>query len=142
MNLVLTLTPPLRTTVEICTAIIAASFPSLKPLFKSLLEGSSARGGHRYGSKYKGYVRDTNGTNRTPNVGTGNRDPDFEMYGGAHRGSKFNPSEAKTQVGITSTSLTGSEESILPQKEQRGYGITKTTQVSVSIRDGDANSQA
>ncbi|KAK0736326.1 hypothetical protein B0T21DRAFT_411511 [Apiosordaria backusii] len=120
------------TTIEICTAIIAASFPCLKPLFKTLFDGSSARSG-AYGSKYKGYVRDTDdGTN---NMKSGNRNTlrskgtvtvtgganeEFELYGG----NKFT-SDVKS--GNISSTAMGSEESIL--KETRGDGITKTTSV-------------
>ncbi|GAB1314738.1 Rhodopsin domain-containing protein [Madurella fahalii] len=116
------------TTVEITVAIIAASFPCLKPLFKTLLAGSSAR----YGSKYKGY-HDRNGdTNRTPKSGVrvaGSKPgaaQQFEMY----NQNTVYTTDLKT--GMRST--TGSEESILPQeiRNSRADGITKTSSVFVS----------
>ncbi|KAK4173020.1 hypothetical protein QBC36DRAFT_360964 [Triangularia setosa] len=132
------------TTIEICTAIIAASFPCLKPLFKTLFDGSSARVG-AYGSKYKGYVRDTDdatsnvkSSNRntlrskgTVTVTAGGNDTEFELYGG-----KKYASDVKSG-NISSTSM-GSEESIL-KGTARGDGITKTTSVFVSsVRDEEA----
>jgi hypothetical protein len=111
-----------RTTVEICTAIIAACIPCLKPLFKTLFDGTSAA--QHYGSRYKGYIRNTD-TNKTPNSGTGGAQ--FEMF---DRSTNFT---SDVKGGI---STTGSEESILPQNPSRSDGITKTTAVFVS-RDQD-----
>jgi hypothetical protein len=147
-----------RTTVEINVAIIAASIPCLKPLFKTLLDGSSAA--RRYGpSKYKAYYMRNNGndnstTNHTPKSksrsGNGSTatatarssrgrepEPEFEMYAGqpsfttdVQTGSRRAPSAA------------GSEESILPlgQDMQGGLapqtvegGITKTSTVVVEF---------
>ncbi|KAH6632491.1 hypothetical protein F5144DRAFT_488900 [Chaetomium tenue] len=52
------------TTIEINVAIIAASIPCLKPLFKTLLDGTSAR---YYGSsKYKRYAHHPDDDNTTP----------------------------------------------------------------------------
>jgi hypothetical protein len=123
-----------RTTVEICTAIIAASFPSLKPLFKTLFDGTSARA-HHYGSKYKGYIRDTTDTSRAQKSATVNRTTDFEMY----------DRNTDVKVGITCTTAVGSEESILPQKAPKVHGIMKTTCITntttafvPSVRDGDS----
>lgn len=130
--------PPCRTTVEINVAIIAASFPCLKPLFKTLFDGTSAAA--RYGSsKYKGYIRNGD-TNRTPKSGlaTGPRSQaasEFEMY---NTNNKFT-----TDVKTGTPSITGSEESILPQDtkpstEQRtDGGITKTSTVFVSYDKRD-----
>ncbi|KAK3319502.1 integral membrane protein [Cercophora scortea] len=123
------------TTVEICTAIIAANFPCLKPLFKTLFNDASTAGcGHHYGSKYKGYVRNTDPSRNTTKsvVGGGGIDgnPGFEMY---------NRTEvtAEGKVGMSSTS--GSEESILPQNLKGREGITRTTDVFVSsVREGVA----
>ncbi|KAK4202316.1 hypothetical protein QBC40DRAFT_321860 [Triangularia verruculosa] len=125
------------TTIEICTAIIAASSPCLKPLFKTLFDGSSARAG-AYGSSYKGYVRDTDaGTNNlksgnrntlrskgTVTITAGGDENEFELYSG-----KRCASEAKS--GNISSTPMGSEESIL-HGTIRGDGITKTTSVFVS----------
>jgi hypothetical protein len=134
------LTTSSRTTVEITVAIIAASFPCLKPLFKTIFDGTSAAA--RYGSsKYKGYVRNGD-TNRTPKSGaaTGPRSQtasEFEMYNTAS--NKFT-----TDVKTGTPSFTGSEESILPQdakphaEQQRTEGgITKTSTVFVSYDKRD-----
>ncbi|KAK4125816.1 hypothetical protein N657DRAFT_654352 [Parathielavia appendiculata] len=127
------------TTVEINIAIIAASFPCLKPIFKTLLEGTSAAA--RYGSKYKGYVRngDTSGTGNPRSAArAGPRSataPEFEMYNQAT--GKFT-----TDVKTGRSSMTGSEESILPQDLKtppaaaaaagKSDGITKTSTVFVT----------
>jgi hypothetical protein len=127
-----------RTTVEINIAIIAACFPCLKPIFKTLLDGTSAAA--RYGSsKYKGYVRNAD-SNRTPGSGvrTAPRSataPEFEMYNQAT--GKFT-TDVKT--GNSRLSMTGSEESILPQDMKtppgatvaKADGITKTSTVFVT----------
>lgn len=101
--------PPLnRTTVEINVAIIAASLPSIKPLFKSMFDGNSEATAVGYGGKYKNYTR--NGGSRITKLGgstatnSGN-EPQFEMFPGA---GKYG-----TDVKIGVPSLTGSEESIL-----------------------------
>ncbi|KAK4655221.1 hypothetical protein QC762_300470 [Podospora pseudocomata] len=126
------------TTIEICTAIIAASFPCLKPLFKTLFDGSSARISG-YGSGYKGYVRDTNNGTKSGNRNTlrskgtvtvtaGGNDTEFELYGG----KKFS---SDVKAGNASSTSMGSEASIL-KETTRGDGITKTTSVCVSsVRD-------
>ncbi|KAK0670128.1 hypothetical protein QBC41DRAFT_301889 [Cercophora samala] len=126
------------TTIEICTAIIAASFPCLKPLFKTLFDGTSARAGG-YGSNYKGYVRDTGDASKSGNRNTlrskgivtitaGGDDTDFELYGG----QKF---ASDVKAGNVSSTSMGSEESIL-KESVRADGITKTTSVCVSsMRD-------
>ncbi len=124
------LTPPTtRTTVEINVAIIAASFPCLKPLFKSIFDSTSATA--RYGaSKYKGYMRnDDPSNNRTGKSGTATaprsqHEPEFEMY---------NQGKFTTDVKTGTPSMTGSEESILQQdKSNKPDGITKTSTVFVS----------
>lgn len=126
------------TTIEICTAIIAASFPCLKPLFKTLFDGSSARISG-YGSGYKGYVRDTNNGTKSGNRNTlrskgtvtvtaGGNDTEFELYGG----KKFS---TDVKAGNASSTSMGSEASIL-KETTKGNGITKTTSVCVSsVRD-------
>ncbi len=121
-----------RTTVEICIAIIAASFPCLKPLAKRLLDSTSPSG--RYGtSKYRGYVRNDTGPTPKSNAATAPRSQtasEFEMYS---RGAKFT-----TDVKTGTPSITGSEESILPQDpktqpQRSDGGITKTSTVFVSF---------
>lgn len=115
-----------RTTIEICTAIVAGSFPCLKPLFKRILDASSARHGSApYGSKYQhnGYIRNT-GTERS-RVG---RDDEVEMYGRSKH-------TASIHGGYRSNM--DSEESIIPQHGLSVDGITKTTQVSVSVADDE-----
>ncbi|KAM0323157.1 hypothetical protein ACHAQA_009007 [Verticillium albo-atrum] len=108
------------TTVEICTAIVAACIPCLKPLFKALLRGSSAE---KYPSGYtkNGYVRknttDPN-TSRTTRSDAG----DIELFSRAdtvhdiHAGFDFK---------------SGSQESIMPHQEPGSEGIMKTVHISV-----------
>ncbi|KAK4164117.1 hypothetical protein QBC43DRAFT_289350 [Cladorrhinum sp. PSN259] len=137
------------TTVEICTAIIAASAPSLKPLFKTLFDGSTYanRNGASgpYGSRYKGYVRDTNGDSATKShvttiKGGHGGSTQFEMH---KRNSKF---MADGKVG--DIDITGSEESILGGTHagnltagMDSVGITKTTSVFVSSEHGHPDVQ-
>ncbi|KAF3809692.1 hypothetical protein GCG54_00005233 [Colletotrichum gloeosporioides] len=118
------------TTVEICTAIVAASIPCLKPLFRAILAGSSAK----YTSKYNnhdGYVRN-NGTNRTG--ATGDAQGNIEMFSRSRRNttavrSGFNRSKMDSEESIV-----GTQRSVPPD------GITKTTHVSVSVDDGQQRS--
>ncbi|KAJ4999996.1 hypothetical protein K4K48_003257 [Colletotrichum sp. SAR 10_66] len=118
------------TTVEICTAIIAASIPCLKPLFRAILAGSSAK----YTSKYNnhdGYVRN-NGTSRTG--ATGDPQGNIEMFSRSRRNttavrSGFNRSKMDSEESIV-----GTQRSVPPD------GITKTTHVSVSVDDGQQRS--
>ena len=60
---------PHRTTVEINVAIIAASIPCLKPLFKTLLESTTARyyGSNRY-KRYAGKYPDDDDNKTPPNA--------------------------------------------------------------------------
>lgn len=113
--------------MEICTAIIAACIPCLKPLFRTLFDGSSAQNQH-YGSKYKGYIRNTDNSRHTPRSAATTVPPQFEMYDR----TKFT---SDVRTGIPSGS---SEESILPQKASRSDGITKTTAVYVSSEESHA----
>ncbi|KAL0939915.1 integral membrane family protein [Colletotrichum truncatum] len=113
------------TTVEICTAIVAASIPCLKPLFKALLAGSSAKYTSKYNNNNHGYVRN-DGTNRTgaPGNGSGN----IEM---------FSRSRHTTAINSAFRSKMDSEESIVgPQGSAQSDGITKTMHISVSVDDG------
>ncbi|TDZ15568.1 hypothetical protein Cob_v011515 [Colletotrichum orbiculare MAFF 240422] len=115
------------TTVEICTAISAASIPCLKPLFKAILAGSSAK----YNSDYNnnnGYLRNmgTNRTNRT--AATKHATNNVEM---------FSRSRHAAACRSTFPPKMGSEESIVgPQGSAVSEGITKTTHVSISVDDG------
>lgn len=111
-----------RTTIEICTAILAASIPCLKPLFKAVLSGSTAE---RYGSKYNnnGYYRSTRGKKSQHGPeNSGN----IELYSQSRH-------PAPAVVGIQSR--TGSEESIINTKGSGGEGIIKTTQASITMDD-------
>ncbi|KAH6672791.1 hypothetical protein F5X68DRAFT_264751 [Plectosphaerella plurivora] len=110
------------TTVEICTAILAACIPCLKPLFRNLLAGSSAE---RYGSnpKYKssGYQRSGSGKRSQHARGEiGN----IELHGRPRHSAAGHGGDL---------SRTGSEESIINPKGYTVDGITKTTQVSVTL---------
>ncbi|KAG7105419.1 hypothetical protein HYQ44_016731 [Verticillium longisporum] len=110
------------TTVEICTAIIAACIPCLKPLFKAMLRGSSA---DKYPTGYKiksGYTRNntTDLDIRPPRADFGN----IELF---TRASTIR--EIHGGFGLKS----GSEESIIPQKDLGGDGIVKTVNISVSV---------
>ncbi|KAL0780557.1 hypothetical protein CaCOL14_001892 [Colletotrichum acutatum] len=109
------------TTVEICTAIIAASIPCLKPLFKAILSGSSVE--QYNSSKYNndGYMRNKNASkSRRARTPEGN----FEMF-----------SQSRHTAAIRSGfgSKMGSQESIIPDHGSGGEGITKTMQVSVFV---------
>ena len=126
-----------RTTIEINVAIIAASFPCLKPLAKRLLDSTSPTG--RYGSsKYRGYVRNDTGQTPKSHAATAPRSQtasEFEMY---NTGAKFT-----TDVKTGTPSITGSEESILPQDpksqpQRSDGGITKTSTVFVSFDKREA----
>ncbi|KAM0285284.1 hypothetical protein ACHAQH_001473 [Verticillium albo-atrum] len=114
------------TTVEICTAIIAACIPCLKPLFKALFRGSSAE---KYPSGYNknsGYVRN-NATNPDASRGTRSGAGNIEMYSrstAVHGGFDFK---------------NGSEESIMPQQVPGSDGIIKTVNISVSVDDEQRN---
>jgi hypothetical protein len=120
------------TTVEICIAIIAACFPCLKPLFRTMFDGSSARAQQYYGassSRYKGYIRNEEriGTHKSKSTSGARRDnenDDYEMYNKAQFTSNI-------KGGI---STRGSEESILSLTGggRCDGGITKTTAVMVS----------
>lgn len=105
----------IRTTVEICTAIIAASIPSLKPLFKAILEGSSALS--RRTNKYIG--NNDSAANATKHKGN-----DLEMYN-----SRLKSTAAAS--GGRRHFDNESEEMILSEQD----GIQKTTHVSISIED-------
>ncbi|KAI8163910.1 hypothetical protein K4K49_001664 [Colletotrichum sp. SAR 10_70] len=118
------------TTVEICTAIIAASIPCLKPLFRAILAGSSAKCTSKY-NNHDGYVRN-NGTNRTG--ATGDPQGNIEMFSRSRRNttavrSGFNRSKMDSEESIV-----GTQRSVPPD------GITKTTHVSVSVDDGQQRS--
>lgn len=92
--------------------MIAASIPSLKPLFRAFLAGSSADR-----ESYKGeYLRkdDTNPSAKS-------KDAIFELH------TRRTRNMAVVSVGSPETD--GSEESILGHMD----GIHKTTEVSVSI---------
>ncbi|KAL2165019.1 hypothetical protein VTH06DRAFT_315 [Thermothelomyces fergusii] len=132
------------TTVEINIAIVAASIPCLKPLFKTILQGSSAARRYYYAdSNLKGYVaRDGRRSARKPGTSSGAGSsarrsaaaaaaaaargvpgPEFEMYAGAPA-HLYYTADVRTSRGPGSGSLcpaapsvAGSEESILPQKE-------------------------
>lgn len=105
-----------RTTVEICTAIIAASIPSLKPLFKAILEGSSAFS-RRTNNKYIG--NNDSAANATKPKGN-----DLEMYNSRHKGMAV-------ASGGRRHFDNESEEMILSEQD----GTRKTTRVSISIED-------
>lgn len=104
-----------RTTVEICTAIIAASIPSLKPLFKAILEGSSA------------LSRRTNKYLRNPDSlanATKHGENGIEMYNSRLKSTAV-------ASGGRRRCDNESEEMILSEQE----GIQKTTHVSISVED-------
>ncbi|KAG7129156.1 hypothetical protein HYQ45_011577 [Verticillium longisporum] len=110
------------TTVEICTAIVAACIPCLKPLFKAMLRGSSA---DKYPTGYKirsGYMRNnaTDLDTSPPRSDLGN----IELF---TRASTIH--EIQGGFGLKS----GSEESIIPQKDLGEDGIVKTINISVSV---------
>lgn len=91
--------------------MIAASIPSLKPLFKAILSGSSAEYMNNHKSNQKGYI--------VPSATS--RNAVFEMH--------------SRRSGTTAVARGGghpdneSEESILAYQD----GIKRTTEVSVSV---------
>ena len=62
---ILTNAPPCRTTVEICTAIVAACAPCLRPFFRGLLQHSSL-GGKKSGYVHHGFERNERRYERPP----------------------------------------------------------------------------
>jgi hypothetical protein len=114
-----------RTTIEICTAILAACIPCFKPLFKAVLAGSSAQ----YASpKYKnsGYVRnkDSNRSQTTQDL-PGTLTEDVEMY--ARTKHNANPTTRRHR------SDGESEESFIAQDGPEHDGALKGVQVIVSM---------
>ena len=112
----------LRITVETCAAIVAASIPTLKPLFRPFFGNTNAeqynyKGGPR---SSKGYIR-----NKLEDRSTNNF-TDFEMLG-----TYVSP------VHISSGAPTheGSQESILPCKETGVGSIINRTRVSISVEE-------
>ncbi|KFA75720.1 hypothetical protein S40288_04958 [Stachybotrys chartarum IBT 40288] len=108
------------TTIEICTAILAASIPCLKPLFKALLGGSLAE---RYAYKYNntGYLHNRSGKMSQTclrNV------EDMELYS--------RPRRTATNFAV-GRSGTGSEENIMNSADDRNEGIIKTTEISITL---------
>lgn len=106
---------PYRTTVEICTAIIAASIPSLKPLFKAILEGPSA-----LSRRTNKYIRN----NDSMAITTKHKGNGIEMYNSRLKSTAV-ASSGRRQFDNES------EEMILSEQD----GIQKTTHVSVSVED-------
>lgn len=117
-----------RTTVEICTAMIAASIPSLKPLFRSLLSGSSAA---KYGSRTtKGYMRNDDTSRKGTGIrGDGN---DFELDN-----RQRNMTDIKSGFRTKYSQDNLSDESILHEgdRDSGSGGIKKTTQIFMSVDD-------
>ncbi|KAH8888543.1 integral membrane protein [Thozetella sp. PMI_491] len=110
------------TTVEIATAMVAACIPTLKPLFKALLRGSSA-GASKYGSSAKtGYaLKNESFHNRSRKSRA--VDGDYEMFDTPSSNSEVKGG-MRSKVGKMD-----SEESILTPEDR----ITKTTQVTISV---------
>lgn len=104
-----------RTTVEICAAIIAASIPSLKPIFKAILEGPSVLS-HRTNK----YIRDNDILAKV----TKYRENGLKMYSNRLKNTAVASGGGRRLDN-------GSEEMILPEHD----GIQRTTHVSVSIED-------
>ncbi|KAL3425733.1 integral membrane family protein [Phlyctema vagabunda] len=128
------------TTVEICTAMMAASIPCLKPLFRAIFTGSSAA---NYGSQgynnNQGYVRnaDTNKTHTAhrPNWSGKNSaddEADFELHRRNMNTTEITaPSSVSDRAKMDLDNV--SEESILPLGGNLSPdGIMKTLQISVS----------
>jgi len=106
--------------VETCAAIVAASIPTLKPLFRPFFGNTNAeqynyKGAPRSG---KGYIRKKFEDSSTNNI------TDVEMLG-----TYIDP--AHISAGVPT--LEGSQDGILP-REGTGEGfITKTTDISISV---------
>lgn len=100
-----------RTTVEICIAMIAASIPSLKPIFKAILSGSSAEYQPNQRSTQRGYI--------VPSATSKNAI--FEMHS--------RRSGSMVMVSGGNYLNDESKDSILEHQS----GITKTVELSVSV---------
>ncbi len=107
-----------RTTVENCTASIAASFPCLRPLLRAVRNGAFPSGS----KSSKGQVR------------SNDMKPAFNLSDGAATNVEmYDRTTNKPDVSAGPMVRTESEESILPLQHEGSEGITKTLQVSVSL---------
>lgn len=133
------------TAAECNVGILAGSIPSLKPLFKAILQSSSYAQGYgtsrRQPHASKGYTLQRSTTGKTKSgktqsqgsiTGRAGGQDHFEMYtstlGKASGGALVS---AGARKGITAGS-NSSEESILALQGPRTGGIMKTTQVEVT----------
>ncbi|EFX04839.1 integral membrane protein [Grosmannia clavigera kw1407] len=112
------------TTVEICAAMVAGCFPALKPMFKTILAGRSSNKSSRETYARDGYIRNigasgASGARRT--FKSHCDDNDFELF--SRQGNET----------VTVGGRMGSTESILQTETPVGDGITKTTQVVVTV---------
>lgn len=126
---------------EVNVGIIAASIPSMKPLFKSILGtiyGKSAYG--NYPQNSRGYAHQISGRDGENNTRSRNNGEAFEMHTSASTAVRSGNRE-RDKLGFNN-----SEESILPLQSNRSgeeKGIVKTTQVhvkSVAIESGKPRS--
>ncbi|KAM3081752.1 hypothetical protein ACMFMG_005198 [Clarireedia jacksonii] len=127
------------TTVEICTAMIAACIPPLKHLIKSVFTGSSnGYSSKKYGSG--GYHRnESNGPDR---MGWSQRsqarnkrqdDLEFDVFDRPTKDRSAEDIKSTTEEEFSVKPENTSQESILPH--QSPAGIMKTTQVHVSSQE-------
>ena len=120
---------------EVNVGIIAASIPSLKPLFKSILGstyGQSAYG--KYPTNSRGYAQQISGkdgahSNISRSRNNGVKGEAFEMHNNTGNSAVRTGNRERDKLGFNN-----SEESILPMQSNvsgEEKGIIKTTQVSV-----------
>jgi hypothetical protein len=115
------------TACELNIGIVAASIPTLRPLFRAVFEGSSYTGSYLKSKKSKSnneqrfvqHITNARGKSKAEGAGSSSSKEDsFEMYGSMITADRRVPLDH------------GSEENILPVQSVTG-GIVKTMQVSV-----------
>jgi hypothetical protein len=121
--------------VEVCTAIIAACCPCLKPLVKGLLRGSLYNNTYQLNSQTGYFSQDSKsrkGTIPGNRSATGNFGPKF----GSNNGIKtFTSASGESKMDVDNIS----ETSFPPQRDQEDIkGIRKIFQVSVSSGKADS----
>ena len=113
-----------RFTVEVCTAMTAASIPCLKPLFRTIFASSSAADSTSRNNE--GYIR--NVEDASTNKETGG----FEMYSRARNVGTI-AGDFRNKAVIENSS----KESILRQKSSESDMFRKATNASLSMYDLD-----
>ncbi|PQE28222.1 hypothetical protein CJF30_00010920 [Rutstroemia sp. NJR-2017a BBW] len=127
------------TTVEICTAMIAACIPPLKHLIKSVFTGSSnGYSSKQYGTGGAYHRNESNGpdrmgwSQRSQRRNTRQDDLEFDVFG-PQKDATAEDIKSTTEEDLSVKPDNTSQESILPH--QSPTGIMKTTQVHVSSHE-------